>query len=203
MTGEPPFDGALKELDPLVETALTENHRAFRRFLARRLGSEHDVDDVLQNFYLAAISKANAIQNDESIVAWLYRVLGSTLADHYRSRERRSRNEAAFAREQEIQTEAPDTDLHAMVCQCLYTLLPTLRPEYAELVWRVDLLAEPRKTVARHLGLKTNNLGVRLHRARRALRRALLLSCETCPEHGFLDCACDMPIRRPDTSVTA
>ena len=193
MASKSPSDGALRELDPSVEAALTENHRAFRRFLARRLGSEEDVNDVLQDFYVAAISKANAIRKNESIVAWLFRVLGSTLADHYRRRERRSRNEAAYAREQENQSQAPDTGLHAMVCQCLYTLLPTLRPEYAELIWRVDLLAEPRETVAKQLGLTANNLGVRLHRARQALRRALLLSC---PEHGFFDCDCDLPVRR-------
>jgi hypothetical protein len=34
---------------------------------------------------------------------------------------------------------------------------------------------------------------VRLYRARRALRTALLRFCTTCPTHGFLNCACEQP----------
>jgi RNA polymerase sigma-70 factor (ECF subfamily) len=30
-----------------------------------------------------------------------------------------------------------------------------------------------------------------LHRARAKLRDLLVAMCLTCPEHGFLDCACD------------
>ena len=40
----------------------------------------------------------------------------------------------------------------------------------------------------------------RLHRARQAIRRVLLLSCTTCPEHGFLRCACDLPLRTTDAT---
>lgn len=196
-------DEPLKPLDPAVEAALAENHRAFLRFLTRRLGSGHEAEGVLQEFYLKAISKAHGIRASESVVAWLYRVLGSILADHYRTRERRGRFEAAYAREQAVQTEWPDADLHGAVCQCLYTLLPTLRPEYAALLWRIDLMGEQRELVAKTLGLTIGNLAVRLHRARQALKRALLLSCETCPEHGFLDCACDLPARRHSASTSA
>lgn len=196
-------DEPLKPLDPAIEAALTENHRTFFRFLARRIGSEDEVEDVLQEFYLKALSKAHGIRRSESVVAWLYRVLSSTLADYYRTRERRARHEAAYAREQTGQAETPDPDLHALVCQCLYKLLPTLRAEYAELLWRIDLIGEPRKKAAHALGLTMNNLTVRLHRARQALKHALLRSCETCPEHGFFDCACDLSIRRLQESRPA
>lgn len=166
------------------------------RFLSRRLGSDHEAEDVLQEFYLKAIGKAEDVQKDESIVAWLYRVLSSTLSDHFRKRERRARLESAYAREQPAHEAPADTELHAMVCECLYGLLPTLRPDYAAILWRVNLLGEPRQQGARTLGLTANNLSVRLHRARQAMKRALSRSCETCPEHGFFDCACDLPIRR-------
>lgn len=203
MASEHGPDELLKPIDPAVEAALTENHRAFLRFLARRLGTEQEAEDVLQDFYLKALSKAHGIRRSESVVTWLYRTLSSTLADHYRVRERRTRYEAAYAREQPGQAESPDADLHTLVCQCLYKLLPTLRAEYAEVLWRIDLIGEPRRSAARALGLTMNNLTVRLHRARQALKSALLRSCETCPEHGFFDCACDLPIRRLRPSTSA
>ena len=41
------------------------------------------------------------------------------------------------------------------------------------------------------LGISLNNVNVRLHRGRRALKRRLEEMCLTCPVHGFLDCRCD------------
>src|SRR5262249_51962593 len=85
----------------------------------------------------------------------------------------------------------------------LYTLLPTLKPEYVDILRRVELLGEPRQEVAAALGVSVNNVTVRLHRARQAIKRALLLSCTTCPEHGFLRCACAPPLRTTDAAGPA
>lgn len=106
----------------------------------------------------------------------------------------RQHREAAYAQHVTFTREA--IELHAAVCTCLYTLLPTLHPAYADLLWRVDLLGEPRRQVATDLGLTVNNVTVRLYRARQALKQALLLSCQTCPEHGFVQCECVLPLRR-------
>ena len=67
----------------------------------------------------------------------------------------------------------------------------TATTEYAEVLRRADLENEPREAIAAALGLTLSNLTVRLYRARQALRRALQLSCETCPIHGYLDCGCE------------
>jgi len=82
-------------------------------------------------------------------------------------------------------------DIETFVCMCLYKLLPLLKPEYADILRRVDLENEPREAVAAAMGLTLGNLTVRLHRARQALRRALQLTCETCPIHGYIDCGCE------------
>lgn len=180
--------------DPVVDAALTANHREFRHFLIRRLGNIDDAEDVLQQFYLRALSSAGSLRKGESVVAWLYRLLHSALTDYTRREALRRPREAAYAQHVTFTCEAPE--LHAAVCTCLYTLLPTLQPAYADLLWRVDLLGEPRRQVATDLGLTVNNLTVRLYRARQSLKRALLLSCQTCPEHGFLQCECVLPLRR-------
>jgi RNA polymerase sigma-70 factor (ECF subfamily) len=85
----------------------------------------------------------------------------------------------------------PDDELDEAVCNCLYKLLPTLKPEYAEVIWRVDLLGEPRERVAASLEITLNNVTVRLHRGRQALKKRLEEMCLTCPVHGFLDCRCE------------
>jgi RNA polymerase sigma-70 factor (ECF subfamily) len=78
-----------------------------------------------------------------------------------------------------------------MLCTCFYKLLPTLKPDYAAVLQRVDLEGEPRKNVAADLGMTVNTLGVRLHRGRAALKRRLDQTCLTCPIHGFFDCHCE------------
>ncbi|MDQ2764683.1 MAG: RNA polymerase subunit sigma-70, partial [Pseudomonadota bacterium] len=85
----------------------------------------------------------------------------------------------------------PDAELDGAVCNCLYKLLPTLKPDYAEVVWRADLLGEPRDRIAATLGITLNNVTIRIHRGRRALKKRLEEMCLTCPVHGFLDCRCD------------
>lgn len=61
-------------------------------------------------------------------------------------------------------------------------------------IWEGDG-AKPHDTAVQRalvsLGTSLNNITVRLHRGRRALRKRLEEMCRTCPIHGFLDCYCE------------
>jgi RNA polymerase sigma-70 factor (ECF subfamily) len=177
-------------MDPAFAAALTENRCAFLGFLTRHLGTVEAAEEVLQQFYLRAVSKASHLRQRGSVVGWLYRLLNTTLVDYARREATRQRQEATYARHQALTREDPE--LTATVCTCLYRLLPTLKPAYADILRRVDLGGEPRQKVADDLGLTVNSVTVRLHRGRQAMKRALLLSCKTCPEHGFLHCQCPL-----------
>ncbi|GMQ96206.1 MAG: sigma-70 family RNA polymerase sigma factor [Gammaproteobacteria bacterium] len=186
-------DVALRAIGSAVEAALVENHRDFLRFLVRRVGDADTAADVLQQFCLRAVSRGSELRRSESAVAWLYRLLRTTLVDHYRSETKRRRREADYAQMEILSNEGPDVELQGKVCACLETLLPTLKAEYADILQRVDLRETPPREVARDLGLTPNNVRVRLHRARQAIKESLLLSCRTCAEHGCLDCDCKAP----------
>lgn len=183
-------EAALSEMNPGVQTALVENHRDFLRFLSRRVGDADTAADLLQQFYVRAMTRASDLRQSDSVIAWLYRLLRTTLIDHYRREAARRRGEAAYAQLELLAGEEPDAELERAVCACVETLLPALKTEYAEILKRVDLLGTPPREVARDLGLAPNNVRVRLHRARQALKQSLLLSCRTCAEHGCLDCDC-------------
>lgn len=77
----------------------------------------------------------------------------------------------------------------------LYRILPTLPAHYSRIIWQVNLLGQSRRKVAKTLRISENNLGVRIHRARSALRSALQRFCATCPTHGLLKCACEEEMR--------
>jgi RNA polymerase sigma-70 factor (ECF subfamily) len=65
-----------------------------------------------------------------------------------------------------------------------------MRPAYAHLIGRIDLRGELPADVAKEMKLTTNNLTVRLHRARQALRASLEQACGICTKHGCLNCTC-------------
>lgn len=180
----------LEELTPAAIRVLAEVHDTFLQFLRRHLRNDSDAEEVMQQFYLRVVVHASQLRKEESVNIWLRRVLQSALIDYRRRAAARERAEADFARK-EAATPVPVDDLDAFVCMCIYKLLPLLKPEYAEVLRRVDLENEPREAIAAALGLTLSNLTVRLYRARQALRRALQLSCETCPIHGYLDCGCE------------
>ena len=76
------------------------------------------------------------------------------------------------------------------VCSCINTLLPTLKPEYASAIQRVELDDIAVRDYAAEEQMTPNAAAVRVFRAREALKRRLIQSCGTCADHGCLDCRC-------------
>lgn len=184
---------ALVPVGPDVVQTLIDNRTRFRSYLSRRLGDDAAADELLQQSFLKAVESAGALRDSESVIPWFYRVLRNALTDHFRSRATDKKREQALLAELRGPDagEAPPADeLGKAVCQCLAGLLPTLRPEYADVLRKIDLEGRPQKAVAKELGLTSNNLGVKLHRARQAMKKSLERSCGACSEHACLDCTC-------------
>jgi RNA polymerase sigma factor (sigma-70 family) len=190
--GEQEGSAASKVTDAAVRRAVVESRQDLLAFLRRRLGSRDEAEDVLQRFSLRALERASDLRDVRTVRGWLGRILASTIVDHQRSAIRRRRREVAMEQtDMESLAVEPDGELDGAVCNCLYKLLPTLKPEYADVIWRADILGEPRDRIAVSLGTTLNNVTVRVHRGRQALKKRLEEMCLTCPVHGFLDCRCD------------
>lgn len=69
-------------------------------------------------------------------------------------------------------------------------LPPGLQVQNRDLLRRVDLDGVSPKAEAATLDLTTNNLNVRLHRARQRLREKVEATCHVRTKHGCLDCSC-------------
>jgi DNA-directed RNA polymerase specialized sigma24 family protein len=76
------------------------------------------------------------------------------------------------------------------VCACLTGTIDRLKPDYAEVLRAVDLGSQRLQDFAAERELSASNAGVRIHRARAALRRELIRTCGACSEHGCLSCTC-------------
>lgn len=179
------------ELSPAVVESLVGNHRRFLSFLERRVSSRAQAEEILQSAYVRTLEKGGELEDGEGAVAWFYRLLRNALVDHYRRQGAEGR---ALEREAREASElGPDPELTQTVCACIHDLLPALKPEYAEMVRQVDLEGRGVPEVAWEAGITANNAGVRLHRARQALKKQLERSCGTCAAHGCLDCTCGKP----------
>ena len=171
-----------------LETLL-ENHRAFLRYLERRVGDRALAEDILQDAFAKVVARPEQAPTDEAIVPWFYRTLRNSAVDKFRRRGAADRAYEAFARELETH-EAPSTDMETEICACVSRLAATLKPEYAEALQAIEVAGTTVKAYAEQKGLSSSNAAVRVFRAREALKKRVLESCGACAEHGCLNCTC-------------
>ena len=174
----------------------TESNEVLGRIMAQRakflgfLSSRVDpiaAEDILQSAYIKAIEHAGEIRDDESAVAWFYRILRNAITDSYRLQCARTRAQDSFA------AEAPtsyEPELEQTVCACIGDVIQDLKSEYREAIQQVDLEGVSVQTYAASQGTSANNASVRLHRARKDLAKKLTSGCGACAEHKCLDCTC-------------
>ena len=179
---------------PAPLNILLENHRAFLRYLERRVGDRALAEDILQDAFTKVIDRPEQAPADEAIVPWFYRMLRNAAIDRFRRRGAATRAIEAFARELETHA-APAPEMEAEICACVTRLAGTLKPEYAAALQAIDVQGTPVKTFADRHGLSASNAGVRVFRAREALRKRVVESCGTCAEHGCRDCTCSAATR--------
>jgi len=168
---------------------LLENHRAFLRYLERRVGDRALAEDLLQDAFAKALSRPDQLPDDEALVPWFYRTLRNAAIDRFRRQGAADRAPGAIARELET-TEAVPDDTRTQVCRCITRLATTLKPEYADALRAIEVEGQPVKSYAERKGLTSGNAAVRVFRAREALKRRVVESCGTCAEHGCMNCTC-------------
>ncbi len=183
---EPPETAPSSE----VVAALVANHREFLAFVARRVGSREAAEEILQAALVKNLDKLDTIR--DTVIGWFYTVLRNAITDHHRRTAVADKRLASYATDPEA-TGARDEELHAVVCKCVGELATTLKPEYADALRQIEIEGISVKDYADQVGISSNNAGVRVFRAREALRKQVARSCGTCAEHGCLDCTCSRP----------
>ncbi len=166
---------------------LVDLHEQFLRFLRSRVKDTATAEDILQSAYMKAVEHGAELRDQESVVAWFYRILRNAVIDHYRRAATQSRALEQFATDL---PESYETELQAQACACIKGVVQDLKPEYRTAIEQVDLGEESVESFARSQNTTANNASVRLHRARKAAARGLIAVCGTCAEHKCVDCTC-------------
>lgn len=188
-TDEEALDAARGDTEAGMLEILVASHREFLGFVAARVGDRAQAEDILQQAFVKSIDKLAAVREQDSVVAWFYRVLRRAIIDHLRATGAESRRLERVTQELG-DDETPSEITEGAICQCVERLAETLKPEYREALLRIDVDGVAVKDFAAASGLSANNAGVRVFRARRALLHEVTRACGTCAEHGCLECTC-------------
>jgi len=167
--------------------ALMANRRAFVSYVERRVGDRALAEELVQDAFVRGLARDG--ESRDSAVGWFYRVLHNAAVDHLRRRAVVSRGLERFAAELAT-TEGDAAEAAGVVCGCVATLADSLKPEYADALRSIEVGGMPVKDYADARGISASNAGVRIFRAREALRRQVARSCGTCATHGCADCSC-------------
>ncbi|MEO8703654.1 MAG: sigma-70 family RNA polymerase sigma factor [Kofleriaceae bacterium] len=169
-----------------IET-LVANHRDFLAFVERRVGDRALAEEIVQDALVRSLEHAGEIR--DSAIGWFYRVLRNAIIDRARRAGVHRDRLAQLVAELESESE-PDPALTNVVCKCVGSLAATLKPEYADALQQIDVDGLAVKDYADRTGISASNAGVRVFRAREALRKQVARACGTCATHGCVDCTC-------------
>ena len=161
-----------------------------RAFIARRVDSDADADDILQDVFLRIHRHAGTVKRLERLVSWLFQVTRNAIADYYREPVRRRELPAGATPDVEAawhhaRDRVDDSDVASPVVRrelvaCLGPMIAQLPPLYREAIRVVDLEGLPQQEAAARSGITVSGMKSRVQRGRRALKTILV---ECCPVH--------------------
>lgn len=139
------------------------------RLICRLTGWSGDSEDILQEVFLTAWSKAGAFRGNGSLEGWLRQMAVNRCRNHHRARAAFTRMLGRAASRAETATVNRPLQEESDLDQLRTALAKLKRPDRAVLVlfYLEELSGEQ---VAQALGVRLETVHVRLHRARCRLR---------------------------------
>ncbi len=156
----------------MIDTILSNEFLSrLRAFIRRRVESEADADDLLQDVLAKLVERAGSV-SEGSVPAWLFTVARRAISDRYRSRSVTVSSDADL-----LHSEDADGDASGELARCLEPMLTLLDKEDQELLRRVDMNGQSQADIARELGVAVSTVKSRTQRARARLHAALTDCC--------------------------
>jgi RNA polymerase sigma-70 factor (ECF subfamily) len=184
-----------------LESAFIEIRAALERHVARLAGMNNAVD-IVQETFARALSGLSGFHGQASTKNWLYRIAGNLAIDDLRRRNRSG--QASFPARcddldaseafKDVIDDRPWNDAEERLNRtemgdCIARFVRELQPAFKTIVILREFDHLPYEDIAEITGTSPENVRVRLHRARGALRRALERGCHIWnSRHGEVEC---------------
>ncbi|MDB5289009.1 MAG: polymerase sigma-70 factor [Phycisphaerales bacterium] len=144
------------------------------RLAFRLLGWNGDVEDVVQDVFVAALSKGKTFRGDASLWTWLTAVTLNLCRSRLRRAALIRRLTGGLLRPENREASAADAGLvEDETSGRVRSAVAALPPRDREVIVLYYLEERPVAEISELIGITTNTVDVRLHRARRKLKDLL------------------------------
>jgi RNA polymerase sigma-70 factor (ECF subfamily) len=160
--------------------AWRELETRLRPYVARRVGSTSEVDDIVQEILVKTLGGVGALRDGERFGGWVYRIAEHAIADFASTRARAPIPLAADADVPEDRDAAGDeaTELQAELGKCVALFVARLPSPYREAITVTDLEGLTQKKAADMLGVSLSGMKSRVQRGRERIREMFEECCE-------------------------
>ena len=146
-------------------------HQPARRVAYTMLGNHDDAEDVLQDAWLLATRKINALREPTRFGGWFYRIVTNVAL---RKRQQRAAQPAALATLETLVQPSVESPTENDALQRLPLAMQALSNKDQIVIALHYYSGAPLTTIARLLEIPVGTVKSRLHHARQALRKELL-----------------------------
>ncbi|HET7545243.1 MAG TPA: sigma-70 family RNA polymerase sigma factor [Polyangiaceae bacterium] len=158
--------------------AFQELERHLRPYLARRVASHADVDDLLQDIFVRLHQSLAALHDEERFGAWVYRIAHNAIVDQARRRARTPIAESRDDLEAGPAADSADDQLRSDLGECVALFVGRLPSPYREAITLTELEGLSQKEAADMLGISHSGLKSRVQRGRDKIRHMFEECCE-------------------------
>lgn len=151
--------------------------RRLRPYVARRVASPGDVEDVLQEIFVRVHRGLAALRDGESFGGWVYRIAQSCIADAARLRARSPLQLVAEPPEAAAPSAEESNDLESELGACVALFVARLPAPYREAVTLTELQGLTQKDAAALLGVTLPAMKSRTLRGREKIREMFEECC--------------------------
>ena len=146
-----------------------------RLFILRRVRSDHDVEDILQDVFWKIHSRVHTLKLGDKLEPWIYRITRNTIIDYYRHQ---AKAPSDISEMPEPATEpVAAQDIPEELVACLRPMIDDLPEKYRQAILSTEYEGLTQKEMSQELGLSLPGAKSRVQRAREKLKVALLACC--------------------------
>jgi RNA polymerase sigma-70 factor (ECF subfamily) len=151
--------------------AWNEIEARLRPYVARRVASAADVDDIIQEIFVRMQRGVSGLRDGERFGGWLYRIAEHVIVDAARARARQPLARAEVPEPALVdQVEGPAEELQEALGECVALFVARLPSPYREAVTLTDLEGLTQKDAANMLGVSLSGMKSRVQRGREKIR---------------------------------
>jgi RNA polymerase sigma-70 factor, ECF subfamily len=169
-----------------AEAVWHEFHDELLGFIARRVRTREDAEDILQEVMLRIHRSSCDLDRVDRVAGWIYRIASNAIIDYYRRPARRELLAGEHVDVPEpvdpaspvVADESSTPELRGELARCLRPLIERLPASFREALILTELDGVTQSEAAARLGLSVSGMKSRVQRGRSQLKHALLDCCQ-------------------------